>query len=84
MELPTLPKANGTVVYVSDAGAFANDGTSPETAVDNLGLAIPKVSFKLIAEETPDTSDASIVAVSVAAFVSLFGAAFIVSRKVRG
>ena len=40
MEIPTLPKAQGNVVYVSDAGAFANDGTSPETAVDNLGLAI--------------------------------------------
>lgn len=52
---------------------------------DAFGTEIPKVSFKLIAEDTPenpDTSDASIVAVSVAAFVSLFGAAFIVSRKI--
>ncbi len=40
MELPTLPKAQGDVVYVSDAGTFANDGTSPENAVDNLGLAV--------------------------------------------
>ena len=54
---------------------------------DPLGEAIPKVSFKLIAEdvpENPDTSDTYIVAVAVTAFVSLFGAAFIVSRKVRG
>ncbi len=40
MELPALPKAQGKVVYVSDTGARTNDGSSPENAVDNLGLAI--------------------------------------------
>ena len=54
---------------------------------DMHGKEIPKVSFKLLAEDTPenpDTSDSHIVAVAVVAVVSLFGAAFTVSRKVRG
>ena len=58
---------------------------------DAFGEAIPKVSFKLIADtpdvpetpENPDTSDAYIAVVAVLATVSLFGMAFVVSRKVR-
>ena len=83
---------NGHIVY---RYVTTNDNECIRLALsqrldDAFGTEIPKVSFKLIAEDTPDTpenpdtSDASIVAVSVAAFVSLFGAAFIVSRKVRG
>ncbi len=39
-EVTQLPIAKGDVVYVSGFGKSANDGATPETAVDNLGLAI--------------------------------------------
>lgn len=39
-ELPTLPKAEGNVVFVSGRGRKTNDGKTPETPVDTLGLAV--------------------------------------------
>lgn len=35
-----LPRANGDVVYVSNFGKVTNDGATPDTSVNNLGLAI--------------------------------------------
>lgn len=35
-----IPHADGDVVYVSNFGKHPNDGKTPETAVDSLGLAV--------------------------------------------
>ena len=82
------PQADGSVIY---RYVTTKDNECIRLALsqrndDAFGEAIPKVSFKLIADETPenpDTSDSYIGFAIAAAFVSAFGIAFIVSRKVR-
>lgn len=82
------PQADGSVVY---RYVTTKDNECIRLALsqrldDPLGESIPNVSFRLIADETPenpDTSDSYIGVAIAAAFVSAFGIAFIVSRKVR-
>lgn len=94
------PQENGYVVYKY---VTTKDNECIRLAIshrsdDPLGKLIPKVSFKLIAEETaedtteepapvvpenPETGDAYTAAVALTAFVSLLGSALIVSKKFR-
>lgn len=86
------PQENGYVVYkyVTTKDNECIRLSISQRSDDPLGKSIPQVSFKLIAEETepvvpenPETGDTYTAAVAITAFVSLFGAALIVSKKHR-
>ena len=46
IDITALPYAKGNVVYVSNFGKMTNDGATPDTAVNNLGLAIAMLREK--------------------------------------